>query len=195
MTFQHPALRKAPVLAGLFALLLWLPGCPLSPDSDEGGGGPDNTIAPERTTVDGAIALFEFVWAEKRIDLYQELLHNEYEYIPQSEDLIDFPWLQGQPWDRTDELGIATNMFDPSFVSSETSETIDTIDMDVSTLSSRPLTEPAGAFEVTTTMLATVLWAADTGATSEVRMIFVLVPDPNDNSLWQIIRQQELPLL
>lgn len=194
MTFKHPALRKAPAILGLFAVLLWLPGCPLSPDSDDGGDPPD-TIAPERTTVQGAVDLFEFVWANKRVDLYDQLLHAEFEYFPQSDDVDDFEWLTGESWPRTAEITIATNMFDPAFVGETAEGSIDTIEMDVDVLDQRNLLEPEGAVEITTRLLATVLWAANTGKTSDVRLIFILVPDPANAGLWQIFKQEERPLL
>jgi hypothetical protein len=193
VTFQHPALRKAPAVLGLFAALLLLPGCPLSPDSDSGDEDPPDTRPPERTSPAGAVELFEYVWAQKRHDLYDELLHDEFEYFPQSEDIDDFPWISGTSWPRTEELAIAENMFNPAFVSEETGETIDTIEMNITVQGDRNLTQPPGAVEYTTVMLATVLWAENTGATSDVILVFVLVPDPDEPGLWQIFEQRELP--
>ena len=194
MNFKHPALRKAPAVLGLLAVLLWLPGCPLSPDSDDGGP-TEPTIAPERTTVQGAVDLFEFVWQNKRVDLYEQLLHANFEYLPQTADLADFPWLQTEPWNRAEEIGIATNMFDPSFVGDEAESSIDTIQMVVRVLDQRNVLDPPNGVEITTNMEATVLWAANTGKTSDVRLIFVLVPDPANASLWQIYQQREEPLI
>ena len=191
MVFRKSFAGKASALALMFAVVLFLPGCPLSPGDDKTD--PGNTVAPERDTVEGAVALFEWVWQNKNYDEYEQLLHTEFAYYPQNTDLEDFPWMQGDSWSRAEELGIARNMFDPAFVSEVTQETIDSIDMDVTRLSQRNLIEPPGAVEVTCNMAVTVLWAAQDGARSDVLLVFTLVPDPSNPSLWQIWRQDELP--
>jgi hypothetical protein len=192
---KHPALRKAPVVLGLLAMLIYLPGCPLSPEGDDGGDEQVDTRPPDRNTVSGAVQLFAYCWREKRIDLYTDLLHTEFEYYPYSDDLEDFPWLNGDPsWPRSEELAIATNMFDPTFVSAETSESIDSISMEIQELSQSSTTwEGIPAVQVLTNMSAQVLWAENSGLASDVQLIFIVVPDPADASLWQIVRQDEQP--
>src|SRR5512145_2920970 len=45
--------------------------------------------------------------------LSEKLLDENFEYFPQGQDLVDFPWLQGQlSWSRTDELQMIAHMFD-----------------------------------------------------------------------------------
>jgi len=188
--FQHHA-RKTLMAVGLAAFLLTGPGCLFSPESGKGGGGGNDDRVPERTSVTGAIELFSFVWEQRRLDLYQQLLHDAFEFIPQDADADDFPWVTpDDPWERTDELGMAANMFDSNFVSQETGNSVDSIEMKLTITNERSVAE---GVEVTTTADITVLWDTNAGATSDVRFIFTVVPDPDEPGLFQVIRQQELP--
>lgn len=192
---QHFPARKAVVLLGLVALVTTAPGCLFSPES--GGKGPGDCVdcrEPTRNTVQGAIDLYGFVWRQKRLDLYEQLLHSEYEYVPQSEDLIDLPWITpDSPWLRTDEIQMAQNMFDPEFVSDLNPEqqAVDTIEMALT-----PLNEAStqDGVEVITIADIQVLWAANSGAFSEVRFVFLVVEDPDEPGLFQIKRQEELDI-
>ena len=84
-------------------------------------------------------------------------------------------------------------MFDPDFVSNETGESVRSIDADITITAMRNLLEPAGAVEVTSSFVVFVLWAAETGARSDVRLVHVLTPD--DSGFWRIREQHELPAL
>lgn len=190
---QHFPARKALVLLGLVALVATAPGCLFSPDSGGGGGGPcTDCREPVRNTVEGAIELFGFVWRQKRLDLYEQLLHSEYEYVPQSTDLQDLPWYTPEtPWLRTDELQMAQNMFDPEFVSDENpdQQAVDTIEMALTRLNEASTQD---GVEVTTSADIRVLWDANSGAFSAVRFVFLVVEDPDEPGLFQIKRQAEL---
>ncbi|HMB69455.1 MAG TPA: hypothetical protein VKU85_09085 [bacterium] len=179
----------APAALGLVALLLFLPGCPLSPDSDDGGTDPD-LREPERTSVDGAIELYAFAWAQKRLDLYEQLLHDDFEFLPQDEDADIFEWIPEDGWGRTVELEIAGHMFDEQFSSEEQEDAVDTIEMTLTTTNSRSVEE---GVEVTVSADIEVLWADNTGARSDVRFVFIVVEDPHEPGLFQIFRQEELP--
>ncbi len=184
--------RRMPALLGLVAALVAFSGCPLSPESGgDDDDGPIDDRVPERKSVQGAVDLFSFAWANQRLDLYEDLLHDSFEYFPQSDDLDDFPWITEDSWGRTEELGMASNMFDDAFVSDETGNSVDLIQMELATLNERSVTE---GVEVTTSADITVLWAENTGATSDVRFVFTVVPDPDEPGLFQILKQQELPL-
>jgi hypothetical protein len=186
-------MNHATVLLGLFAALLILPGCPLSPD-DDGGTPPDDTGIPARDTPEGTVAYYAFVWEKRLINEYEAVLHDDYEYFVRDDDADQFPWLPpGQGWSRTTELAIAANMFNPGFISDETQNAVQEIDMALTITSQRGLTSPAGAVEVTTSVDAQVLWAAGTGASTNGRFTFVLVPDPDEPQLFQIFSQKELP--
>ena len=189
MFVEHLGLRKAPAYAVLMALLVTLSGCPLSPDSDDGDEPPTETRAPERTTILGAIDLMRWAWANKNADQLDQVLHDEYEYFPIADD--EFPWIPQDGWNKTIEMAIARNMFDPSFISEDTGENVDTIEMIFNILNQRPVSDFPNAIEVTADMDATVLWAQGDGATSDVRMVFIVVPDPDEPGLFQIIRQDE----
>lgn len=190
MFVEHLGLRKAPAFAVLLGLVVTLSGCPLSPDSDDGGDTPDETRAPERTTVLGAIELMRWSWSNKNADQLDQLLHDEYEYFPIADD--EFPWIPQDGWNKTIEMAIARNMFDPSFISEDTGENVDTIEMSFSFRDQRVVNDYPNAVEVTADMAAEVLWAEGDGARSDVRMVFIVVPDPDEPGLFQIIRQDEL---
>jgi hypothetical protein len=174
---------------GLVSLLFILPGCPLSPDDDEG---PGDTRIPPRTSVSGAIAQYSYIWANKRFTEYQQLLHDNYEYFPQSTDLDDFPWLGGSPsWGRTDELTMAGNMFNEDFVSTETGESVDSITME---LTVEEETQTQDGVQVLVHAVAQVLWTANDGLRSDVRFEFLVVPDPDEPGQFQIREQREQAL-
>lgn len=187
---QHP-LRSVPAVLGLLALLVVIPGCPLSPDSDGGGPGPDPRLPP-RNTVTGAVAQYAFVWENQLLPDYELLLHSDFEFFPQSTDLTDFPWLTGDSWGRTEEINIARNMFNDDFVSTVNGNSIDSITM---TLEVQSQTDTADGTVVRTHAVAQVLWAENSGAISDVRFEFLVVPDPDEPGLYQIKEQRELPLI
>jgi len=187
---QHRSTRKALLVLGLAAFLVSAPGCLFSPESKGNGGGQD-LREPPRDSPENAIALYKFVWEQGRLESYAELLHSAYEYVPQEADADDFPWIPpGAAWVRTDELGMAANMFNPEFVSNETGETVDSITMELDITNERIVGDEV---ELTTNADIQVLWTASSGAYSRVRFIFTVVEDPDDPGLWQIIRQVELP--
>ncbi|GJM44241.1 MAG: hypothetical protein DHS20C21_10830 [Gemmatimonadota bacterium] len=181
--------RKAPTALGLIALLLFLPGCPFSPESDKGGGGGGDDREPPRTSIADTIELYAYAWRQKRLDLYEQLLHEQFEYIPLVEDAADFGWIPEEGWGRTVELEISSHMFDTAFQSAETENSVDTIDMTLTITNERAVDE---GIEVTTTADIIVLWNANDGLSSDVRFIFIVVEDPDEPGKFQIIRQEEL---
>jgi len=183
-------LRTAPAVLGLLALVIMLPGCPLSPDSDKGKD--DDTRIPPRNSVNGAIEQYAYIWTEQRLPEYELLLHDDFEFFPQSQDVDDFPWMTGDSWARTEEIGIARNMFDDDFVSQENGNSIDSIEMEIEILSQ---TDTPDGTVVLTHATAQVLWAENSGAISDVRFEFLVVPDPDEPGLYQLKEQRELPLL
>ena len=192
MSTKYRMIRSAAAAVGLFALLVFLPGCPFSPDDDPG---PPVTGVPERNSVTGAVALYAYAWTNQRYDIYELLLHPDFEYFPQSEDLIDFPWLQGQiSWVRTDELQMARNMFDDNFQPADpTAGTVDTIDMQLTIDGQNPDPQGGGTI-VDVRAVATVMYkTAGSGARSDVRFQFLVVPDTDEDGLFQIKEQRELP--
>ena len=193
MFVEHLGLRKAPAYAVLMALLVTLSGCPLSPDSDDGDEPPTETRAPERTTILGAIDLMRWAWANKNADQLDQVLHDEYEYFPIADD--EFPWIPQDGWNKTIEMAIARNMFDPTFISEDTGENVDSIEMTFTVRSTRALTSPPNAVEVSTELDAQVLWAEGDGATSHVLIDFVIVPDLDEPELFQVLEQRERSLI
>ncbi len=180
-------LRTAPAVLGLVGMLVVVSGCPFSPDSGKDNDG--DTRIPPRTSVNGAIAQYAYVWTEQRLPEYEALLHDDFEFYPQVQDL--FPWMTEDSWARTEEIGMARNMFDDAFVSQENGNSIDSIDMDIEILSQ---TDTADGTVVLTHATAQVLWAENSGAFSDVRFEFLVVPDPDEAGQYQIKEQRELPL-
>lgn len=195
MFFKYRIFRSAAAAVGLLALLLFLPGCPFSPTDDDGG---DGGTVPERKSVNGAIELYAYAWTNQRYDIYEQLLHPEFEYFPQNEDLIDFPWLQGDSWVRTDELQMAKNMFDDNYqpVADSTGATpagtVDSIDMKITVTGQRDDPQGGGTI-VDAQAIATVLYVDGNGARSEVRFEFLVVRDVDEPLLYQIREQRERP--
>jgi hypothetical protein len=170
-------------VAGLILAAALLAGCgddSVSPPPDDGTGNDGwNFTEPAAVIAAHAEAL-----TERRIDMYTALLvpppdgrgeGDEFRYYPRSDDLDDFPWLNGNDfWGRDEELGILGHMFDPNFVSSETSESIDAINASIQVLSSAPEGEE---IVVVTNFSAQVLWATDAGLAVDAQLVFRLVTD------------------
>ena len=190
MNTRVPASRAARCFLLLCPLLL-LPACSLTPPEDTRIDDP--TLAPERRTVEGAITLVAWAWANQRAQEYDDVLHPEFEYFPLADD--DFPWIPEDGWNKTIEMAIARNMFDPTFISEDTGENVDSIEMTFTVRSTRALTSPPNAVEVSTELDAQVLWAEGDGATSHVLIDFVIVPDLDEPDLFQVLEQRERSLI
>ncbi|MBZ0267940.1 hypothetical protein K8I85_07280 [bacterium] len=104
-------------------------------------------------------------------DRYAALLAADFEFVPQAED---FPWIPNDTWGRTAELGMVGNMMDPGFVGGITRDAVDAIAASLHVANRRDV---ADGVEVTCNALIQVLWAAESGAWSDVRLVFLLVPD------------------
>lgn len=167
-----------------------LSGCIFSPDPPIKTPPVSDLREPEPTSIEGAIQLYEFVWDNRRLDLYDLLLHDAFEYFPRQDDIADLVWMQGTSWGRTDELLMAAHMFDPEFLSETTNESIDSIEMELAMTDER--VTPEGV-EVTVDADIRVLWAASSGAFSNVRFVFLVVPNPDEPGRFRIRRQDELP--
>jgi hypothetical protein len=163
-------------------------GCLFSPD--EGGGGPPPPINLQRNSPEKTIEYLELVWRHKLYSEYELVLHDQYEFFPREEDAIDFPWMTGSSWGRTEELGIAQHMFDPNF--SGENQPIDVIEIDLTELSHRDL--GSGRTEFDCTQQGRVLTAANDGWSFDTRVLIEIVPDPDEPGLFQIIKQTEIPL-
>ena len=191
MSFTHPIRRSVPVLIGLAAMLAFMPGCLFSPDDDDGP--PDETRIPERTSAQGAVKQYAYIWTHKLLPEYESLLHDEFEYFPYVEDPNDFPWMTGDSWGRTEELGMARNMFDEEYVdpdqSDGTQQAIDTIDMKIVDILSEQTT--VDGIVIRAHVDAQVLWEANSGARSDVYFEFTVIGDTDEPGLFQIRDQRE----
>jgi hypothetical protein len=192
---QHRLFRKWPAVPGLLGLLVTFSGCPLTPD-DSGGGPTDVRFTAERTSIEGAIEWVAQAWAQKRYPEYQQILHDEFEFFPRDDDLVDFPWITGTSWGRTEELDIARNMFDANYAGTE--RPVDTIVFNY-TITNQTNVYDANqnviGVEVRCDADVTVLIAADNGWVSNTRFFFLVVEDPLNPGLYQIKQQREVQVL
>lgn len=156
-----------------FALTLLTAGCgedapPAAPD--------DGRLRTNHTTPAGLVDAFERCLIEKNLDAYAELLHPDFEY--HSDRLRDFAWVPEHGWDRTIELEILENMFDPSFISPETGENLDEIETEIENVRHEEILRDGEVrVEVTTHFITTSLWGLGWGAYTDSRMVFDLVAD------------------
>lgn len=182
MTMQHQGTARKPAtptsrrgVAAIALLSLALSGCPTDPDSDPlTAQDPPGYKEPAPVVAAHALALSKQDYAK-----YEKFLAEDFEYHPQNEDLIDFPWLQGESWNRTAELQMIAHMFDDNFqpVSDSTGTTpagtVDTIDAKIAVTGTR--TETDGSVIVDAAAIMTVLFKNGNGARSDTRFEFHLV--------------------
>ncbi len=184
---------KAPALASLLAVVLLLSGCPLSPDSDEGGGDQQDTDLPDRDVAAEAVQFYQLVWKHRLYNDYTEVLHDDFEFFFRSDDASDFPWVQGDSWGRTDELAMAANMFDPEFVEPADSDArrVESIEMD---LILRNETAGQGGSIILTYDVEAFVWFNSTDAFRTVAVFEFEVIQGTDGR-WQILVQRERELI
>ncbi len=182
------SLRRAAFLS-LLAIAL-SSACIFSPKED-----PTPTPIPsplDRSTRPHTLEFYELVWKHKLYTQYEEVLHQGYEFFPRSEDADDFPWMPGESWGRTAELGMASNMFDPNFVGGQ--QPVNLIEIDLEVLNEVLLDPDTQRYEVTCRQFGRVMWTTSDGMSFDTRIQLELVPDPLNAELWQIVRQTEMPL-
>jgi hypothetical protein len=183
--------KRIAAALGLVGLVLLLPGCPLSPDTDDKKP-PVDTRPIERTSVEGALGRLAQVWVLKDYDGYEQILHTGFRFYIRDDEADEFPWLPNPFWGRTEELVFAENMFDANFTGEN--PPVQSIEWTFDTLSSRVTTDIDGetVTEVTTDALITVLTGPSDGWRSDTRFIFDVIEDPDEPGLFQIKRQQEI---
>jgi hypothetical protein len=170
------------------SLLLVLPGCSSDNDGDSGTEPPPCGVCIRRDTIEHTIDYFEIVWRHSLYLEYEEILHDQFEFVPLERDAADIPWMTGSSWSRTEELTIASHMFDPNFSGSE--NPLDVIEMHLNELSRRDLGN--NHTEVTCTQQGSVITSANNGWSFDTRVIFEIVPDPDEPGLFQILKQTEI---
>ena len=113
---------------------------------------------------------------QKDYALYEKLLHSDFEYFPPSEDLIDFPWMQGETsWNRVEELQMISHLFDDNFTPADPQAcgTVDTIALQITIQGQQTL--PDGTRVISSGAVGTVMFTSGSGARSDVRLEFRLV--------------------
>jgi hypothetical protein len=170
------------------ALLVVLPGCSSNspgPDTPD----PELPIEMQRTSIAKTIEYLVLAWRHGLYPQYENVLHDQFEFIPLEEDAADFPWMTGSSWSKTEELGIAQHMFDPNF--SAENPPIHAIEIDLTEISRREIAP--NHIEVNCTQQGRVLTAANDGWSFDTRVLIEIVPDPEEPGLFQVIKQTEVP--
>jgi len=183
--------KRIAAALSLIGLLVLLPGCPLSPDKDEGDPPPDSREII-RDSVDGALGRLAQVWVNQDLRGYEDILHTGFRFYIRDDEALDFPWLTTPYWGRTEELDFAANMFDANF--SGENPPVQSIEWTFNILNKVATTDIDGepVTEVTTDAVITVLTGPADGWSSDTRFIFDVIADPNQEGLFQIKRQQEV---
>ena len=156
----------------LLAVALAIAGCgqDAAVTPDDGG------LRTNHTTVAGLIEAYQNCLTEKNLDAYAALLHPDFEY--HNDQLQNWPWVPESGWDLALELQIVDHMFDPSFVSVETGENLDTIVAHITSVREEETSADGETrLEVTTEFISTALWGFGWGAYTDSRMVFELVSD------------------
>jgi len=159
-------------LPAIVAALL-LPGCsgdgdsPAAPDPEEPG------IPTDLTDPAAFLESFTEAWNEQDHQALAALLAPDFEFCVRNPQ--DFPWLPGGCWSRDAELQIAANMFDPEFEGSVAA--VQSIEVAINVLQ---LVETGpGTIEATADAIITVLTGPGDGWSSDTRLMFTLVSDPD----------------
>ncbi len=145
-----------------------------------------NFIETNLTDPDAVLAAHDRAWKESNFAAYDALLDTEFAFYPLSEDTDDFPWMNGESWDETVELGMAANMFDPGFAGGE--QPVDLIEIQSTKQSTRTL--DGGVIELTCSIVGRVMWSATDGKSFDTRVTFQMAP--RDGFL-RIRRVDEIP--
>lgn len=130
---------------------------------------------PRVSNPDALIAAHAAALCARDLDAYASLLDDAFEFFPQAQDLIDFPWMTGESWDSAEELGMIRHMFDPDYASPQYGVHADSIDakFTVTGVQHQP---SDGGYLVDASAIMTVLYDDRNGARSDVRFEFRLVP-------------------
>jgi hypothetical protein len=157
------------VLCGLLAAIV---ACgddddnPYSPPPD-----PD-AIATDLTDPVDVIEAHEKALRKKNYAAYEALLDASFEYFPLEEDAVDFPWMSGTSWARTEDLSIISHMFDPNFAGEN--PPISSIEVGITILSQQAL--PNGGTQLDCIFQGRLLTSPTDGWSFDTRILFELIP-------------------
>ena len=164
-----------------------------APTNQGDGGGGTNAIPTDHTEASAFFDAYERTWEESDLAALSALMDPDFVFKPIADE--EYPWIPEGGWTRGIELSIAGNMFDPMFVSEDTGENVDTIEMALSLLAqdNNSVGGQPGLLVVADADI-TVLWAQGDGATSDARFELQFVFD--DNDFLRLLRMDELdPIL
>jgi len=104
----HHATRALPLLVVATGLLLNAGGC--SGKKSSPTQPPPGPTAPEPSTPQGVINLFEFSWDNRSIDNYKRVFTADFEFRFAPADTSGNPYI-ATPWNRTDEIAAGQHLF------------------------------------------------------------------------------------
>jgi len=145
-------------------------GC-FQPSSDELPEPDPNSIETDLTDPVAVIDSFSKAFTKRNYDAYAALLDDEFEFCPLERDAEDFPWLQGSCWDRSTELGIIANMFDPNY--DGPGHPVMGSDFVCTVLTQRAIGE--GQFELTCVASGRVMTSESEGWSFDTQLLITLV--------------------
>jgi hypothetical protein len=177
---------------GLIGLVVAASGC-------DDGTDPSHYPIPDhnaRHTIEGTIEWFAQSWAQRRFPEYQEVLHDQFEFLVRDDEVNDFPWLPSSGWGRAIELEIARNMFDDNLVGQV--RPVEMIDFQYRVIDQSNIEDAQQhviAVEVTCDVNLSVLVSPNDGWHTDTRFVFEVVADPGYPGLYQIKKQREQRVL
>ncbi len=178
------------ILVAISTLALYAGDCSDGIDLSQMAEIDEGVIGGIQTNLTDPVAVidaYDRCWQEQNYAAYEALLDDAFQFEPLAEDADDFPWLEGDSWEKSVELGMASNMFDDNYT--QGNGAVDLIEMDLNP-TTPPLTLDDGTIRVITTQIGRVMWTASDGASFDTRVEFDLVP--RDGFL-RIRRIEEIP--
>lgn len=168
--------------AFLCALLLLITACS---DDDNPQSPPIDFIETNLTDPFAVSGSFEKAFNDKNYEAYAALLDDEFEYCPLNRDVNDFSWILIECRNRTEELAMIANLFDPSYSGPVHPVFGDALGLTV--LSSRAL--PADRLELDCAAQARIFASESEGWSFDSRLLFTLV---KRGEFWRILRIVEV---
>ncbi len=150
------------ILVAISALGLYAGDCSDGIDLSQMAEIDEGVIGGIQTNLTDPVAVIEAhdrAWNEKNYAAYKALLDEDFEFVPLEEDVDDFPWLEGDSWDLSAELGMAFNMFDPNYT--QGNGAVDIIEIDSTPVNIQTLED--GTIRVLCSSIGRVMWTASDG--------------------------------
>ena len=177
-------IRPLEVIASIMVLALHLGGC-IEPTPDETSDDDPNVIETNLSDPFALLDSFEKAFNTRNLEAYAALLDAEFMHYPLERDAEDFPWLQGDSWDKATELEELAILFDPSY--SGPPHPLFREECALTALTAVNMGE--SGIELTCTAQARVLTPQNDVWSFDSRLLFTLI---NRDGFWRIWKLTEL---